>query len=211
MIKQGITKFIDGVGLRPPISQVRGWNSSWKRKRQTTEGKQRLRQWLFGFEAQGINVHPSTEFTGQLPFDRLKISHGAALEREVTVWFSPDTGAEPVLELKERAFVGRNTYLGVYQPISIGANTIIGAYCYLISGNHRYDRRDIPIRDQGFTGAAIVIEHDVWIGTHVVVLPGITIGEGAIVAAGSIVSKNIPAYEIWGGVPAKFLKQRPEA
>ena len=58
---------------------------------------------------------------------------------------------------------------------------------------------DIAIKDQGFEGAPITIEDDVWLGTHVVVLPGVTIGRGAIVSAGSVVNRDIPAWEIWGG------------
>lgn len=53
-----------------------------------------------------------------------------------------------------------------------------------------------------------IIEDEVWIGANVVILKGVKIGEGAIIAAGAVVSKDIPAYEIWGGVPAKFIKKR---
>ncbi|MBV8731891.1 MAG: acyltransferase [Acidobacteriia bacterium] len=106
--------------------------------------------------------------------------------------------------------MGRHTYLGVYLPISIGDHTIIGAYSYIISANHCFESREIPIQDQGFQGAPITIGEDVWIGTHVVILPGVTIGKGAIIAAGSIVNRNVPAYQIWGGVPARFIKERPE-
>ena len=86
---------------------------------------------------------------------------------------------------------------------------MIGPFCHILSGNHRFDRRDIPVRKQGHDIAPVAIEDDVWLGTHVVVLPGVTIGKGAIVAAGAVVNKDIPAYEIWGGVPAKFIKERP--
>ncbi|MBP5973266.1 acyltransferase [Brasilonema sp. CT11] len=111
--------------------------------------------------------------------------------------------------MKKQSYIGRNTFIGVFQPITIGEDVLIGAYSYIISGNHCYERRDIPIGAQGFVGAPIVIEDGAWLGTHVVVLPGVTIGKGAIVAAGSVVTKSIPAYEVWGGVPAKFIKNRP--
>ena len=61
----------------------------------------------------------------------------------------------------------------------------------------------------GQVKAPVVIEDDVWLGTHVVVLPGVTIGKGAIIGASSVVTKDIPAYEVWAGVPAKFIKRRP--
>ena len=57
---------------------------------------------------------------------------------------------------------------------------------------------------------AITIEEDVWIGTEAVILKGVTIGRGAIIAAGSVVTKSVGAFEIWGGVPAKKVRMRPE-
>ena len=137
--------------------------------------------------------------------------HWGIIEDYVTIWLSTDAGSDPKLTLGKRVFIGQNTYLGVYQPIEIGDNTMIGAYSYLILANHCYESRETPIQDQGFTGSAIKIEEDVWIGTHVVVLPGVKIGKGAIIAAGSIVNRSVPPYEIWGGAPAKFIKERPNA
>ena len=157
----------------------------------------------------GSSLHPTLEWRGRPDPVWLVLGKNSVLERDVTVWIAPEAEAEPTIGLGERVYIGRNTYLGAYLPVTIGANSIIGAYSYLISGNHRYERRDVPIRDQGFTGAAIVLEEDVWLGTHVVVLPGVRIGRGAIIAAGSIVNKNIPEYQIWGGTPARFLKERP--
>ena len=57
---------------------------------------------------------------------------------------------------------------------------------------------------------AITLEDDVWIGAEAVILKGVTIGRGAIVAAGSVVTKSVGAYEIWGGIPAKKIGMRPE-
>jgi acetyltransferase-like isoleucine patch superfamily enzyme len=105
--------------------------------------------------------------------------------------------------------VGQNTYLGVHLPIQTGKQVMIGAYSHLTSANHCFARRDIPIQEQGFVGAPIVIEDEAWLGTHVVVLPGVKIGKGAMIGAGSVVTKDVPAWEIWGGVPARFIKMRP--
>ena len=115
----------------------------------------------------------------------------------------------PGWKLARGTFVGFGTYLGAYKPVRIGQRVLIGARCYIISGGHAYARRDIPITEQGFVGAAIVIEDDAWLGAHVVVLPGVTIGCGAIIGAGSVVTRDVPAWEVWAGVPAKFLKVRP--
>ena len=156
------------------------------------------------------DIDCSITVTGRKDYaDYIKMGQFGRIEKGVSIWISTDKGAEPVLTLGTRTFIGQHTVIGTFQPISIGSNTMIGAYSYVISANHRYERRDIPIGEQGFSGAPIVIEDDVWLGTHVVVLPGVTIGKGAIVAAGSIVNKSIPAYQIWGGAPARFIKERP--
>ena len=108
----------------------------------------------------------------------------------------------------ENVFVGRNTYLGAWKPISIGSDTLIGAYCYIISGNHRFAAPDLPVRMQGYEGAPITIGRNVWLGAHVVVLPGVTIGDNAVVGAGSVVTASVPGAEIWAGVPARRIRGR---
>ncbi len=169
------------------------------------------RWWCRAQAGQNVAVHSSIEFTGvSQPYDLIIIGAGSKIERDTTIWFSPNHGANPHLSIGNQVFIGRNVYLGVYQPIIIGSSALIGAYSYIISANHCYDSRAVPIINQGFIGLPIVIGDDVWIGTHVVVLPGVTIGTGAIVAASSVVNRDIPPYEIWGGTPARFLKMRPE-
>ncbi len=166
--------------------------------------------WLRGQAARLNSIHASLAFIGDpIGFNCVDIGTEVGIERDVTIWVAQEAGAAPRLSIGDRAFIGQNTYLGVFQPISIGASSLIGAYSYLISANHNFARRDVPIRDQGFSGAPIVIDEDVWLGTHVVVLPGVHIGKGTIVAAGSVVNQDIPPFQIWGGAPARFLKERP--
>ena len=168
------------------------------------------RQWISSVRKKGTLVAKTLSFKGKTDdLSSFTCEHWGIIEDFVTIWLSADAGSDPKLTLGKRVFIGQNTYLGVYQPIQIGDNTIIGAYSYLISANHRYESRETPVRDQGFVGAPICIEEDVWIGTHVVILPGVTICKGAIIAAGSIVNRSVPPYEIWGGAPAKFIKERP--
>ena len=168
--------------------------------------------WIQEQYAQGSIIAPSLTIKDNNQLAKyIKMGRECELEPELTIWIAEDeAGAKPYLHLGDLVFIGRNTYIGVYLPIYIGNNVIIGAYSYITTANHRFESRNIPIRDQGFVGAPIKIEEDVWIGTHVVILPGVTIGKGAIIAAGSIVNKDVPPYEIWGGAPARFIKQRPE-
>jgi acetyltransferase-like isoleucine patch superfamily enzyme/glycosyltransferase involved in cell wall biosynthesis len=184
-----------------------------KRKNYTTEfplHNPELSKWLVERKENYCTIDPSITFLGvNNPFDYVSIAPQCIIEHEFTLWISSDQGAEPIYSMGKRSYIGRNTFMGVFKPISIGECVLIGAYCYIISANHNYETRDIPIIDQGFVGDSITIEDDVWLGTHVVVLPGVTIGKGAIIGAHSLVNKDIPPYEIWGGVPAKFLKKRP--
>ena len=169
-----------------------------------------MARWRRHLATAHTRLHPTLEISGRQDFEAcIELGPGCTIERDVTIWLSADAGAMPRLELGEHVFVGRNTYLGAYQPIRIGAHASIGAYSYFISGNHRYDTREIPIHAQGYAGAPIQVEEDAWISTHVVILPGVRIGRGAIIGAGSVVTKNVGPYEIWAGTPARFLKLRP--
>ena len=84
-----------------------------------------------------------------------------------------------------------------------------GEQCFMISQNHKYDRGNaIPYDDTQYICKNIIIEDFVWLGSRVKVLPGVRIGEGAIIQAGAVVSSDIPPYAIAGGNPAKVFKYR---
>ncbi|HEX3247496.1 MAG TPA: DapH/DapD/GlmU-related protein, partial [Chloroflexota bacterium] len=93
--------------------------------------------------------------------------------------------------------------------ISIGDNTLISQRVSIIGTNHSLGR-NAAIRDQpwNLSRATTVIEDDVWLGAHVVVLPGVRIGRGAVVGAGAIVTKDLPKYSIAVGVPACVIGKR---
>lgn len=93
--------------------------------------------------------------------------------------------------------------------VTIGDNFHSGVECRMISQFHRYDDGDaIPYDTKEYIFRDIVIEDNVWLGDRVIVLGGVTIGEGAIIQAGSVVVSDIPRYAIAGGHPAKVFKQR---
>ena len=92
--------------------------------------------------------------------------------------------------------------------ILIGYFVRIGAQSLIISSNHIYNRTDLPIFQQGISSKGLEIEYDVWIGARSTILDGVKIGKGSIIAAGSVVNKDIEAYSIVGGVPAKLIKKR---
>lgn len=91
--------------------------------------------------------------------------------------------------------------------ITIGDDCLFGPDVYLVNTNHGFKSGSL-IREQFERASPILIGNDVWIGAKAVILPDVQIGEGAIIAAGSVVNKNVAAYTIVAGVPAKFIKNR---
>lgn len=92
--------------------------------------------------------------------------------------------------------------------IRIGNDVLIGPKVTIRAANHRFDDLHQPIRLQGHSAGPITIEDNVWIGSHAVILPNVAIGSGAIIAAGAVVTKDVPAHAIAAGIPAKIIKNR---
>jgi len=95
--------------------------------------------------------------------------------------------------------------------ITLGKHVLLAPAVSVVPANHAFARRDIPIAEQRFVESrgGVVIEDDVWVGAQSVILDGAYIERGAIIAAGSVLRGRVPAYQIWGGVPARYLKDRP--
>ncbi len=96
----------------------------------------------------------------------------------------------------------KNAKLTIGNYVQTGPNVAIYAY------NHEFSNKHIPIIDQGYYESDVNIEDDVWIGANSVVLSGVCIGKGAVIGAGSVVTKDIPPYSICAGTPAKVIKNR---
>ena len=108
----------------------------------------------------------------------------------------------------DRVFIGDGCRLYANDRIEIGSDTMLAAECMLITRNHIYTDPQVSISSQGHKTAPIVIGRDVWVGFRCVVLPGVTIGDGAVVAAGAVVTKDVPSHSIVGGVPARIIGKR---
>lgn len=92
--------------------------------------------------------------------------------------------------------------------IKIGKLCLIGPGVVMRTSQHRFDEPYLPIRQQGHDVADIFIEDNVWIGAHAVILGGVRIRSGAVIGAGAVVNKDIPAMAVAVGVPAKVIKFR---
>ncbi|AOM76917.1 acyltransferase [Pedobacter steynii] len=92
--------------------------------------------------------------------------------------------------------------------IEIQSGAMLGSGCHIYVSNHTFSNPDIPIIDQGHDDSLpVIIKKGAWLGANVVVLPGVTIGENSVIAAGAVVTKSIPDRVVAAGVPAKVIKK----
>jgi acetyltransferase-like isoleucine patch superfamily enzyme len=128
------------------------------------------------------------------------------------VQFKCPTTADPHIryniDIADNVFIGRGTIIDSNLSIQIGKGTFIAPHCFITDTNHRFSDPDIPIRFQGWDYKPVRTEEDVWIGAHVVVVAGVTIGKGSVVAANSTVTNDIPRGVVVGGSPARIIKYR---
>lgn len=111
------------------------------------------------------------------------------------------------LKIGDYSGIGKNSFIQGY--VSIGNHVMMGQDCLIYTENHNYDRIDYTIDQQGYQKSRpVIIGNDVWIGGRVTILPGVSVGNGAILGAGAVVTHDVPAYAIVGGNPAKIIKYR---
>jgi acetyltransferase-like isoleucine patch superfamily enzyme len=132
------------------------------------------------------------------------------LEHDIHFKYDGIYAPGPTIIIGDRVFIGAGSEFNIRRGVQIGADCLIASGCKFVDHDHGTSRRDVPMNQQADGAeAAITLEEDVWLGANVIVLKGVRIGRGAIVAAGAVVTKSVPAYEIWGGVPARKLSERP--
>lgn len=113
------------------------------------------------------------------------------------------------IDVGENCSINEYCMLYGHGGLKIGDNVSIATGTVIVPANHNFTRREIPFKLQGSTGHGIVLEDDIWVGANVTILDGCRIGRGAIIGAGAVVTKNVVPYSIVGGVPARFIKERP--
>ena len=165
----------------------------------------RLRYRLLGVKIEGRCWLQKIEIAGN--FADITLSEGVALDRGVTLITKGESSTEPRIAIGKNTYINRYTIIDAAEQIAIGERCMIGPHCTLIDHDHG-TKAGIPVADQELISAPIVLEDDVWIGANVVVLKGVRIGAGAIIAAGSVVTRDVPANAIVAGVPAKQIKSR---
>lgn len=153
-----------------------------------------------------------------------KVGKGVVIEPGVRI-FHPEN-----IEIGDNVYIGHDTFLNAYikGEIIIASNSWIGQGCFLhgaggvkignsvgigpevkiLTSVHDFDLEKKPVINFPLKFAPVAIMDGCDIGIGAIILPGVTIGEGAVVGAGSVVTKDIPAYEVWAGVPAKRIRKR---
>ncbi len=166
--------------------------------------------WLINryYKVRGLNIHSSAIIFSGAKIMRyianISISSGAIIKSKSQV-----CACNKLAEI----YIGSNTTIGNYtfiyasEKIKIGKDCMLAPFVYIVDSDHGKEMGKTMNAQSNIT-SPIIIEDDVWIGSHSVILPGVRIGKGSVIAAGSVVNKNVKEYSIYGGVPAKFLKDR---
>ncbi len=106
--------------------------------------------------------------------------------------------------------IGDHTRVGLHNtvigPVTIGNHVNLAQGITVTALNHNFEDKELRIDEQGVSTNPVIIGDDIWIGANAVILPGVTIGNHSVVAAGAVVTKDVPPHTLVGGVPAKIIK-----
>lgn len=159
----------------------------------------------------GVRLEGHVNFTGTVRIlgdpRRIAIGAGSWLHRGVTLWthdYGPGHGA---ITIGRRVTLLTNVQLNSYASIVVGDDTAFGDGCYVQDNDHGTEP-GIPVMRQPQVSAPIAIGTDVWFGARCVILKGVTVGDGTVIGAGSVVVKSLPAGRVAVGVPARVVKTR---
>ena len=161
--------------------------------------------------AQGMQIGRGSKFSTLAVTWPHKVSLGAncSLEHDIYLNAAGPYSEGVSIQLGAGCFVGKGCEFNISHRLTVGENTLIAAGSRFIDHNHGI-AAGAPIKQQPETSAPITIGPDVWIGANSLILQGVTIGEGAVVAAGSVVTHSVPAFTVVAGCLARPMRDRRE-
>lgn len=133
---------------------------------------------------------------------RVNIGNGVAIQDSVVL--SAQGG---ILTVGNNSLIGIGSHVAAVESVKIGNDCLVAAYSVIRDANHGMER-GFPMSQQAGVSAPVEIGDDVWLGAHVVVTAGSTIGTGAVIGANAVVTRDIPEYAVAVGVPARIIKYR---
>jgi serine acetyltransferase len=140
---------------------------------------------------------------------QVSIGSGCSIEKEVYFKFDGIWRKGPSIIIGNHVFIGTGCEFNIRAKIIIGDDCLIASGCRFIDHDHGVSLAAGPMRGQWGVEKEISIGSDVWLGCNVIVLKGVVIEDGAVIAAGAVVTKHISKNEIWGGIPARKIGERP--
>ena len=157
--------------------------------------------------ARGARVGAKVAVGPRCSIDRpfcLELGNRVLLEADV---YLKIVAGDAALRLGDHVFVGRGVEFDVMSSVSVGHHSLIAPRCFITDHVHGI-RPDLRINQQPCEAQPVAIGSDVWLGAGTVVLPGVTIGDGAVVGANSVVTSDVTPYTVVAGAPARFLRVR---
>ena len=136
----------------------------------------------------------------------IRIGRDAALDDGVVLLCSgpPKKGK---ISIGERCYINRHTMIDAHEQITIGPDCMIGPFCYVTDSDHAR-KSNARLAEQGMVSTAVIVEDNVWVGAHAIILKGVTIGRHAVIGAGAVVTKDVKAFSTVVGVPAGVIGAR---
>lgn len=135
---------------------------------------------------------------------RIVIGRNCSLDTLARLFAANDA----TLLLEEGVAVGPYNIINAFDDCTIGRNSMLGPYVNINCADHGMEMNGVPMRFQPGSYGPVVIEEDCWIGSHAIILKGVRVGAGAVVAAGAVVTRDVPPLAIVGGVPARVIGSR---
>jgi len=151
-----------------------------------------------------VHIFRGVRINGQGQNNRVYLGPGVSLQRGVDIGSLENTQ----IEIGESTYIGPYTCIAGPGHIKVGKDCLIAAHTGIAANNHKFADLEQAIRQQGLTTEGVVIEDDCWLGYKVSVLDGVTIGQGSVIGAGAVVTKDIPPYSVAIGVPARVVASR---
>jgi acetyltransferase-like isoleucine patch superfamily enzyme len=144
--------------------------------------------------------------------DGVRLGHNVTIARNATLACTGVLARLGVgIVVGDRSAIGSGSFIGGQGGVTIGDDVILGPGVRIFSENHRFDQLDTPIRSQGEEREGVIIGNDCWIGAGVTILAGVSVGDGCVIAAGAIVTKDIAPWMVAAGIPARAIRsRRPE-